>query len=89
MHIDIESSKKALHKLSRMMRYLLYETENEHTLLSKELAFIADFIELMKLRLLNNTEVIYKEPQLLKDFAVNPMLFLPLIENAFKHGMMY
>lgn len=87
MHIDIEASKKALHKLSRMMRYLLYETQHEHTLLSKEIDFIADFIELMKLRLPDNVVLVFSEPQLKEDFTVSPMLFLPFIENAFKHGI--
>lgn len=87
MHIDIEASKKALHKLSRMMRYLLYETQHEHTLLSKEIAFVADFIELMKLRLPANAVLIFNEVKLKEDFTVSPMLFLPFIENAFKHGI--
>ena len=50
-NIDVEKAKMAILKLSRMMRYVLYETEKENTLLSKELDFIRDFIELMRLRL--------------------------------------
>lgn len=85
--IDVEKSRQALHKLSRMMRYLLYETQNDTTLLSKEISFIKDYIELMKLRLNDNISVLFEEPAPLNDKAVSPMLFLPYVENAFKHGI--
>ncbi|MBE7178090.1 MAG: histidine kinase [Mucilaginibacter polytrichastri] len=85
--IDAEHSRQALHKLSRMMRYLLYETQNDSTLLSKEIAFIKDYIELMKLRVNENITVLFEEPAQLEDKSVSPMLFLPYVENAFKHGI--
>lgn len=85
--IDVEKSRQALHKLSRMMRYLLYETQNDSTLLSKEISFIKDYIELMKLRLNENITVLFEEPVPLNDKPVSPMLFLPYVENAFKHGI--
>lgn len=87
MHVNVEASKKALHTLSRMMRYLLYETQNEQTLLTKEIDFISDFVDLMKLRLFDNVSVIYNKPAMEEDYTVSPMLFLPFIENAFKHGI--
>lgn len=87
MHTDIEASKKSLHTLSRMMRYLLYDTQNERTLLTKELAFINDFVNLMKLRLPDNVSVICDTPVFEEDYTMHPMLFLPFIENAFKHGV--
>lgn len=86
-HVDVEASRKALHKLSRMMRYLLYETQVDTTPLSKEVSFIADYIELMKLRLQNTTTVTFEGPLLSQELHVAPMLFLPYIENAFKHGV--
>ncbi|TDQ06904.1 sensor histidine kinase [Pedobacter metabolipauper] len=86
-HIDIETSRMALHKLSRMMRYLLYDTQAGITPLSKEVFFIVDYIELMKLRLNEFTEVTFNEPIVQSDVQIAPMLFLPYIENAFKHGV--
>lgn len=86
-HVDVENSRRALHKLSRMMRYLLYDTQAGITPLSKEVSFIADYIELMKLRLNETTKVIFEGPLLNEDIQVAPMLFLPYIENAFKHGV--
>lgn len=85
--INVETSRQALHQLSRMMRYLLYETQQERTLLSKEIAFIKDYISLMQLRLTELTEVTFKTPATLKDITIAPMLFLPFVENAFKHGV--
>jgi len=86
-HVDVELSRTALHKLSRMMRYLLYDTQAGSTPLSKEVSFIADYIELMKLRLNDTTRVIFEGPLLGQDIQIAPMLFLPYIENAFKHGV--
>jgi two-component system LytT family sensor kinase len=86
-HVDVEKSRNALHKLSRMMRYLLYDTQAGSTPLSKEVSFIVDYIELMKLRLNDTTQVTFEGPLINNDLQIAPMLFLPYIENAFKHGV--
>lgn len=86
-HVDVENSRWALHKLSRMMRYLLYDTQSGTTPLSKEISFITDYIALMKLRLNDTTTVVFEAPELGLDIPVAPMLFLPYVENAFKHGV--
>lgn len=84
---DVTLSRDALLKLSRMMRYLLYETQNDKAILSQEISFLKDYIELMRLRLHGTTEVSFREPEAPKDYAIAPMLLLPFIENAFKHGI--
>ncbi|TKT91820.1 sensor histidine kinase [Dyadobacter frigoris] len=84
---DVTLSRDALLKLSRMMRYLLYETQSDKAVLNNEISFLKDYIELMKLRLHGSTEVIFQEPKLLKDYMIAPMMLLPFIENAFKHGI--
>lgn len=86
-HVDVENSRRALHKLSRMMRYLLYDTQAGITPLTKEVSFITDYIELMKLRLHETTTVTFDEPVIKNEVQIAPMLFLPYIENAFKHGV--
>lgn len=85
--VDVEASREAIHKLSRMMRYLLYETQQDTTLLSKEIGFIKDYIALMKLRLTDRVTLQFTYPENLKDEQIAPMLFLPFVENAFKHGI--
>jgi two-component system LytT family sensor kinase len=86
-HIDAETSRKAIHQLSRMMRYLLYDTQQTHTLLSQEIAFIKDYISLMQLRLTDVVQISFESPEPLIDMPIAPMIFLPFVENAFKHGI--
>ncbi|CAG5073329.1 hypothetical protein DYBT9623_04784 [Dyadobacter sp. CECT 9623] len=85
--IDVEAAREALHKLSRMMRYVLYETQHGTVLLSQEIAFAQDYIQLMQLRLTDKVTVHLDPPVPMHDVSIAPMLFLPFIENAFKHGV--
>ena len=83
---DIPLSRDAILKLSRMMRYVLYDTLLDKVLLSQEISFMNDYIELMKLRLHAYTTLEIQEPKPDHEYSVAPMLLLPFIENAFKHG---
>ncbi|MBS1525716.1 MAG: histidine kinase [Bacteroidetes bacterium] len=85
--VDAEVAGKAIHQLSRMMRYLLYDTQQGHTMLSQEIAFVKDYIALMQLRLTDVVKVNIQTPANLKDVPLAPMIFLPFVENAFKHGV--
>jgi hypothetical protein len=86
-YTDVPVSRDAILKLSRMMRYLLYETQQDTALLSQEISFVKDYIELMKLRVQSSTTILFDEVKTDKDYAIVPMLLLPFIENAFKHGI--
>jgi two-component system LytT family sensor kinase len=86
-YADAETSRKAIHQLSRMMRYLLYDTPQAHPLLSQEVTFIKDYISLMQLRLTNAVKIEFNAPAQLADLPVASMIFLPFVENAFKHGI--
>lgn len=86
-NIDLDRARMALHKLSRMMRYVLYETEKDRTLLSREIDFIKDFITLMKLRISDKIQVELHIQEKFSDTIIAPMLLLPFIENCFKHGI--
>ncbi len=85
--IDVEAAREALHKLSRMMRYVLYESQQGTVRLSQEIDFAQDYIKLMQLRLTDKVTVQLTPPQPMTDVPIAPMLFLPFIENAFKHGV--
>lgn len=85
--IDVESSRVAIHKLSRMMRYVLYDTQQTYTRLNQEIDFLKDYISLMQLRLTESVKLEFVVPVEIADFQVAPMIFLPFIENAFKHGV--
>ncbi len=85
--IDVDTAREALHRLSRMMRYVLYDTGSDTVLLSQELAFVQDYIQLMQLRLTDKVTVNFEQPSPLQDVPIAPMLLLPFVENAFKHGV--
>lgn len=85
--VDGEAARESIHKLSRMMRYVLYETQQPTVMLSHEIAFVQDYIQLMKLRLTDKVSVKFEQPSPLHDVPIAPMLLLPFIENAFKHGV--
>ena len=85
--IDGEQARAALHRLSRMMRYVLYDTAAGPTQLSQEVAFIQDYITLMQLRLTDRVRVTFEHPEPLHEVLIAPMLLLPFVENAFKHGV--
>nr|WP_241502241.1 histidine kinase [Hymenobacter glacialis] len=85
--LDGEEARSAIHRLSRMMRYVLYDTAHGSTLLSQEVAFVQDYITLMQLRLSDRVTVTFERPEPVHDVPVAPMLLLPFLENAFKHGV--
>jgi len=85
--VNADTSRKAIHQLSRMMRYVLYDTQNSTTQLSQEIAFVKDYISLMELRLTEVVKIEFSSPTSLRDVAIAPMIFLPFVENAFKHGV--
>ncbi|MDE6336250.1 MAG: histidine kinase [Muribaculaceae bacterium] len=81
-----ERAQTALHDLSNMLRFMIYESGSTAVTLSKEMQFIADYTALMKLRLNSNIKVecdVMEFPP--SDIQVTPLLFLTLVENAFKH----
>ena len=80
-------AKTSIHSLSKLMRYMLYETNMELVPLSKEIEFIKKFIDLMKLRVSDKTDVNYNLPTEETGIKIAPLLFISLIENAFKHGV--
>jgi two-component system, LytTR family, sensor kinase len=87
--INAEDSQKAVLKLSKLMRYLLYESEHGNSLLSREIDFMKNYIDLMKLRMSDKVNLSVTFPGSYEDIIIPPLLFIPFIENAFKHGISY
>jgi LytS/YehU family sensor histidine kinase len=69
------------------MRYVLYDTASGHARLSQEVAFIQDYITLMQLRLTDRVQVVFEHPEPVREVLIAPMMLLPFVENAFKHGV--
>jgi len=82
-------AKEAIIKLSKMMRYLLYETETEKTTLKREVEFLESYVNLMMLRYSKKVIIKFKSPISIPEKTIPPFLFISLIENAFKHGISY
>jgi len=86
----IDSSPKAadmVDKLSEMMRYTMKDTQQDFVLLEDEINYINNFIELQKLRLDRSVKLEYDRPENIPSLQIAPMLLIPFIENAFKHGV--
>jgi LytS/YehU family sensor histidine kinase len=86
----IDTSPKAadmVDKLSAMMRYTMKETQQDFVLLEDEINYINNFIELQRLRLDRSVKLEYDTLQNIPDLQIAPMLLIPFIENAFKHGV--
>lgn len=87
--IDREKAKDTIIELSKLMRYVLYESNTETVKLEKEIQFLKNYITLMRLRYTDKLEVRAEFPLIVPDVSVPPLLFISLIENAFKHGVSY
>lgn len=74
-------------RLASMMRYILYETSMKKVPLNNEIRFLQDYIELENIRHDNNKQVTFTIQGNTEDFRVPPLLLLPFVENAFKHGL--
>ena len=83
------AAKAAVMKLSKLMRYMLYENGNGKVKLNKEFEFIGSYIDLMKIRYADEITIHYILPEIFDDVDIPPMLFISYIENAFKYGASY
>jgi two-component system LytT family sensor kinase len=82
---DPDKASEYLNKLSDMMRFMLYETKTNRISLAKELSHIEKYLELQKIRTTNPKYVNYMVQGDPGKLMVESMLFIPFIENAFKH----
>lgn len=88
--IAIDTAPKAadmVDKLSEMMRYTMKDTQQDFVLLEDEINYINNFIELQKLRLDRSVKLEYHSLEYIPALQIAPMLLIPFIENAFKHGV--
>ena len=74
-------------KLSEMMRYTMKETQNDFVPLEEEINYLNNFIELQKLRLERTIKFDYTIEGEFSELQIAPMLLIPFVENAFKHGV--
>ncbi|HTF21634.1 MAG TPA: histidine kinase [Chryseolinea sp.] len=77
----------SLIKLSGLMRYMLYETNESRVSIAKEIDYIKSYIELTKMRFEEDVDIRTTIQGEDNGYAIEPMLLIPLVENAFKHGV--
>lgn len=88
--IDTEYAKSAVIELSKKMRYVLYESGSETISLKKDIQFIENYIELMRIRYDSSIDICLDYPATIPNkVAIPPLLLIVFVENAFKHGVSY
>ena len=84
---DAKKAQELILKLSDMMRYSIYDGEKETVLLSEEVTYLENYIELHKMRYHKTIDVTFNIEMKDNDYEIMPLLFIILLENAFKHGV--
>lgn len=74
-------------KLSEMMEYMLYDSDDTTVSLDKEISYLHNYIELERIRYDNNPDIFIEVAGNPDGKEIAPLLLLPLVENAFKHGV--
>lgn len=88
--INTAKAQKAIIELSKLLRYILYDNQSRFVSIHNEVQFLTNYINLMKIRVSDNVEIKFNV-DMPKDSKVNiaPLIFISLVENAFKHGISY
>ena len=87
--IDAAYAQDAVIELSKMMRYVLYESGHEAITLEKDIQFMENYIKLMRIRYTEDVDIRFDYPDLPHDVTIPPLLLIVFVENAFKHGVSY
>ena len=88
---DKDMARKSVMDLSRMMRHVLYDSGEQTTTLDKEVEFLSNYIELMRIRYIDDIDISFTFPDMnvCRRVELPPLLLIVLVENAFKHGISY
>ena len=81
-----EKTEEAIVTLSQLLRYIIYQAHNEKVALEQEINHLKNFIDLQKMRLTQPNAVVFNCEGDLKAHLIEPLLFIPFVENAFKYG---
>jgi two-component system, LytTR family, sensor kinase len=85
IHKENADARAALHKFSEMLRYQLYEMNDERIPVEKEIRYLSDYMDLQQLRKDEQYEVQFSCTPRVRNFFIEPLLLIPFVENAFKH----
>jgi two-component system, LytTR family, sensor histidine kinase AlgZ len=82
-----DNTTEVISRLSQMMRYMIYESNHEKVLLSKEIEYMQNYISLEQLRLNNQVPIEFTLEGETENIWIAPLIFITFLENAFKHGV--
>ena len=81
-------AQEAIQELSKMLRYILYENQQNYVTLQKEIEFLHTYIELMRIRIPHHVQItVDLNTNGADNIIIAPLIFISLVENAFKHGI--
>lgn len=86
-HRRSPETEHALVKLSTIMRYMIYQSNEDRVMLEKELRYLQDYIDIQRLRMTRQVPVEFAVEGSAAGLEIAPMLLIPFVENAFKHGI--
>ncbi|QEH41370.1 hypothetical protein FW415_10960 [Chitinophaga sp. XS-30] len=86
-HRRSPETEHALVKLSTIMRYMIYQSNEDRVMLEKELRYLQDYIDIQRLRMTRQVPVEFIVEGDAAGLEIAPMLLIPFVENAFKHGI--
>ncbi len=81
-----EEASEAIMKLSSIMRYMLYESNTQYVLLSKEVDYLRSYFDLEQMRVKNKSQIHFEASLENPAISISPMIFISFVENAFKHA---
>ena len=84
---DAPKAQQAIQELSRMLRHILYDYQQPSVTISDEVEFLQNYVNLMRIRMSDSVDVTFQTSIANPQQEVAPMLFISLVENAFKHGV--
>ena len=84
---DTAKAQETIQELSKMLRHILYDYQQPTVPLTDEVEFLENYVKLMRIRLPQSVEVTFTTDIQSSSVEVAPMIFISLVENAFKHGI--
>ena len=87
IEFDPQKAQQSVHSLSKLMRHFMQNSDQKQISLAEEVDFLQQYISLMQLRLTDRTTVEVDFPKQVPQLTIAPLLFISLVENAFKHGV--
>ena len=84
---DTAKAQETIQELSKMLRHILYDYQQPTVPLNDEIEFLENYVKLMRIRLPETVNVTFTSEIQDSNVQIAPMIFISLVENAFKHGI--